>query len=134
MIRKTFFFWDWLFFLAKFSNLRLTLGMALKIYTPVVKRLKLKTRELRRLIPTFVEVTKEKLLGMFFCPPPPPPTPTPFYPPPPPFRIGLRKKAFLVFSLFLKKEGLIYFWRRFVNSFSSVTSVIMRLRHLRQYQ
>ena len=37
--------------------------MALKLYTSVEKRLKLKVRKFLGLIPTFVEVTGEKLLG-----------------------------------------------------------------------
>ena len=41
----------------KFSNLGMALGMALKFYTSVTKRLKLKVRKFLGLIPTFVEVT-----------------------------------------------------------------------------
>ena len=39
--------------------------MALKFYTGVAKGLKLKIRKIWRLIPTFVEVTGEKLVGGF---------------------------------------------------------------------
>ena len=58
--------------LLKFNNLGLALGMALKFYTSVVKGLKLKVREFWWLIPTFVQVTGEKLVGRAFLPPPPP--------------------------------------------------------------
>ena len=40
--------------------------MALKFYTCVAKGLKLKVRKFHRLIPTFVEVTVEKLVGSLF--------------------------------------------------------------------
>ena len=46
----------------KFNNLALALGMALKFYTSVAKVLKLKARGFWRLILTFVEVTREKLV------------------------------------------------------------------------
>ena len=52
----------------------LTLGINLKIYNKKEKRLKLKFREFWGLIPRFVEVTGEKLVGEgggAFCPPPP---------------------------------------------------------------
>ena len=49
-------------------NLGLALGMALKFYTGVGKGLKLKIRKIWRLIPTFVEVTGEKLVGGFLPP------------------------------------------------------------------
>ena len=49
--------------LVKFNNLELTLGMVLTFYISVAKGLKLKVRELWGLIPTFVEVTVEKLVG-----------------------------------------------------------------------
>ena len=55
----------------KFNNLGLTLGTNLKFYTSVTKGLKLKVRKFSGLIPTFVEVTGEKLVGGSFCPPPP---------------------------------------------------------------
>ena len=51
--------WSWL----KFNNLGLTLGVVLEFYTSVAKRLKLKVRKFWGLIPTFVEVTGEKLVG-----------------------------------------------------------------------
>ena len=47
----------------------LTLGIALKFYTSVTKRLKLKVRTFWRLIPTFAEVAGEKLVGETFLPP-----------------------------------------------------------------
>ena len=40
--------------------------MALKFYTSVTKGFKLKVRKFYRLIPTFVEVTGEKLVGSLF--------------------------------------------------------------------
>ena len=62
--------WSWF----KFDNLGLALGMALKLYSGVIKELKLKVRKLRRLIFTFVEVTRGKLVGGgAFCPPSSPP-------------------------------------------------------------
>ena len=64
----TAFFKGWSWF--KFNNLRLTLGMNLKFYTSVPKGLKLKVRTFWRLIPTFVEVTGEKLVGGLFGPSP----------------------------------------------------------------
>ena len=71
LTRKAAFFerWSWV----KFNNLGLALGTNLKFYTSVAKGLKLKVRMFCRLIPTFVEVTAEKLLGRPFCPPPSPP-------------------------------------------------------------
>ena len=50
--------------------------MALKFYTSVAKKLKLKFREFWGKIPTFVEVKWEKLVGGFFVLPPPPHTHT----------------------------------------------------------
>ena len=47
----------------KFNNLGLVSGMALTLYTSVAKVLKLEVRNYRELIPTFVEVTGEKLTG-----------------------------------------------------------------------
>ena len=41
--------------------------MALKSYTNVAKGLKLKVRKFLGLLPTFVEVTGEKLEGVGFC-------------------------------------------------------------------
>ena len=43
--------------------------MALKYYTSVVKGLKLKARKIWVLIPTFLEVTWEKLVGVAFVSP-----------------------------------------------------------------
>ena len=45
-----------------------SLGMALKFYTSVAKVLKLKVRMFWGLIPTFVEVTWEKLVRGRFAP------------------------------------------------------------------
>ena len=66
MTRKTAFFEGWSWF--KFNNLGLAQGIALKFYTSVAKGLKLKVRKFWGLIPTFVEVTGEKLVGGPFCP------------------------------------------------------------------
>ena len=63
--RKTNFFKGCSWF--KFNNLELAQGMALKIYTSIVKCLKLKARKFWGLIPTFVGVTAEKLIGRPFC-------------------------------------------------------------------
>ena len=49
--------------LQKFINMGLALGMNLKFYIRVAKELKIKFRMFWRLIPTFVEVTGEKLVG-----------------------------------------------------------------------
>ena len=65
MTRKTAFFVGWPWF--KFNNLGLALEMVLKFYTSVEKGLKLKATKFCWLIPTFVEVTREKLLGRAFC-------------------------------------------------------------------
>ena len=43
--------------------MELALGIALKFYTSVVKALKLKVRKFWWLIPTFEEVTGERLVG-----------------------------------------------------------------------
>ena len=51
--------WSWL----KFNNLGLVLGMALKSFNIVVKSLKLKFK-IWELIPTFGEVSYEKLVGV----------------------------------------------------------------------
>ena len=51
-----------------FNNLGLALGLNLKFYTSVAKGLKLKVRKFLGLIPTFVEVTGEKLVGWEFLP------------------------------------------------------------------
>ena len=44
--------------------------MALKFYASVAKGLKLKARKIGELIPVFVEVAGEKLVGGFFGPHP----------------------------------------------------------------
>ena len=67
MTRKTTFFEGWSWF--KFNNLGLTLSMALKFYTAVAKGLKVKVRTVWGPIPTFVEVTGEKLVEGLFAPP-----------------------------------------------------------------
>ena len=46
----------------------MSIGMSLQFYTSVVKGSKLKVREILGLILTFVEVTKEKLVGNLFAP------------------------------------------------------------------
>ena len=51
--------WSWF----RFNNLRLAISTNLKMYTSVAKGLKLKARKFWGLIPTFVEVTGEKLVG-----------------------------------------------------------------------
>ena len=67
MTRKTAFFEGWSWF--KFNNLGLALGMNFKFYTSVAKGLKLEVRKFWGRIPTFVEVTREKLVGGPFVPP-----------------------------------------------------------------
>ena len=52
--------------MVKFNNLKLALGMALKFNTKLAERLKLKVRKFWELIPIFVEVIREKLVGGFF--------------------------------------------------------------------
>ena len=69
MTRETAFFEGWSRF--KFNNLRLALGTNLKFNTSVAKGLKLKVRKFWELIPTFVEITGEKLVGGPFCTPTP---------------------------------------------------------------
>ena len=61
LTKKTAFFEEWSFF--KFNNVGMALGTNLKSYTNVVKGLKLKPKMVWGLIPTFVEVTAEKLVG-----------------------------------------------------------------------
>ena len=74
LIRKTTFFEGWSGF--KLNNLGLALGMVLKFYASMVKRLKLKVRKFLGLIPTFVKVTGENLVGGGgICPRPLPPQP-----------------------------------------------------------
>ena len=69
MTSKTAFFEGWPWF--KFINLGLAIGTNLKFYTSVAKGLKLKARKFWGLIPTFAEVTEEKLVGggPFLAPP-----------------------------------------------------------------
>ena len=64
LTRKTAFFERWSLF--KFNNLVLALGTSLKFYTSVAKGLKLKVRKFWELIPTFVEVKGDKLVGVTF--------------------------------------------------------------------
>ena len=52
--------WPWF----KFNNVGLTPGMALKFYTNMVKELKLKVRKFWELIPMFVDVVREILVGV----------------------------------------------------------------------
>ena len=69
MTKKTTFFEAWSWF--KFNNLGLGLGTNLKFDTTLSKGLKLKARKFLGLIPTFVEVTVEKLVvggGLFAAP------------------------------------------------------------------
>ena len=73
LTRKTTFIEEWSWF--KFKNLGLKLGTNLKLYSSVAKGLKLKVQRFWGLLPTFVEVTGEKVVGRLFCPPPPPPPP-----------------------------------------------------------
>ena len=61
LTRKTIYFEGRCWF--KFNNLRLALGMAFKFYKSVAKGLRLKVKKFGGLIPTFVEVTGEKLVG-----------------------------------------------------------------------
>ena len=49
-------------------NLGLALRIALKFFTSMAKQLKVKVRKFWELIPPFVEVTGEKLVGETFCP------------------------------------------------------------------
>ena len=51
----------------KFNNLGLGVGMVLKFYTSVTKRLNVKVGMLWGLTLTVVEVTGEKLVGGPFC-------------------------------------------------------------------
>ena len=67
LTRKTAFFEEWFWF--NFNNLGLALGTDLQFYTNLTKRLKLKVRKFWMLIPTFVEVTGEKLVGGVLAPP-----------------------------------------------------------------
>ena len=69
LTRKTAFFEGWSWF--KFNNLGWALGTSLKFYTSATKGLKLKVRKFWGLLPTFVEITGEKLVGGLFAPLPP---------------------------------------------------------------
>ena len=64
MTRKNRFFEGWSWF--KCNNLRLAQGINLKFYTSMAKGLELKVRKFWGLIPTFLEVTVEKLVGGYF--------------------------------------------------------------------
>ena len=69
LTRKTVSFERWSWF--KFNNLGLALGTNLNFYSSVTKVLKLKVRKFWELIPTFVEIAGEKLVGEgCFLPPP----------------------------------------------------------------
>ena len=68
LTRKTAFFEGWSWF--RFNILGLALSTNLKFYTNGPKGLKLKFRKFWGLIPAFVEVTGEKLVGRDFLPPP----------------------------------------------------------------
>ena len=59
----------------KFNNLGLALGMVLKFYTSVTKELR--DGKFRGIIPTFIKVTRKKLVGWVFATPPPTPPPLP---------------------------------------------------------
>ena len=59
--QKNHFFERWSWF--SLNNLGLALGMDLKFYISVAKELKVKVRKFLGLIPTFVEVTREKHVG-----------------------------------------------------------------------
>ena len=52
-----------------FNNLRLAQGTNLRFYTSLLKGLQLKVRKFLRLVPTFIEVTGEKLVGGASPPP-----------------------------------------------------------------
>ena len=69
MTRKVVFFEGWSWF--KFNNFKLALGTNLKFYISVAKGLKGNVRKFLGLVPTFVEVTREKLVGgsLFASPP-----------------------------------------------------------------
>ena len=65
---KPVFFEGWSWF--KFSNFKLALGTNLKFYISVAKGLKGNVRKFLGLVPTFVEVTREKLVrGSLFASP-----------------------------------------------------------------
>ena len=64
MTKKTGFFEEWSWF--KFNNFGLALDKNLKFYTSVEKGVELKFRKIWGLVPTFVEVTREKLVHWAF--------------------------------------------------------------------
>ena len=66
---KALFFEGWSWF--KFNNLGLAQVTDLKFYTSVAKGLKPKVRKFWGIIPTFLEVAEEKLVGGTFLPCPP---------------------------------------------------------------
>ena len=66
MTRKTFFFEGCSWF--KFNNLGLGQGMTLNFYASVEKGLKMKVRRFLWLIPTFAEITREKLVAFLDIP------------------------------------------------------------------
>ena len=70
LTRKTAFSEGWSWF--KFYNSGLALGINLKFHISVAKGLKLKVRKFWWLIPTFVEVSGEKLVRGAFLPQNPP--------------------------------------------------------------
>ena len=96
LTRKTAFSEGWSWF--EFNNLGLALGMNLKFYINVAKGLKLKVRKFYGSVPTFVEVTGEKLVGGIL------PAPSPY--PPPASWIGLRPYGKIMFwsSVFPTKD------------------------------
>ena len=67
LTKKNTFFEGWSWF--KFNNLGLAVGTNFIFYTSVAKGLKLKVGKFWGLIPTFVEVTEEKLVGEALTPP-----------------------------------------------------------------
>ena len=64
--QKNCFFEGWSWF--KFNNLGLALGTNFKFYISIAERLKLKVRKCWKFVPTFLEVTDEKLAGEIFSP------------------------------------------------------------------
>ena len=75
LTRKIAFFEGWSLF--KLYSLGMALVMNLKFYISMAKGLKLKARKFWSLVPTFAEVTEEKLVGgPFYTPRPSPPPPS----------------------------------------------------------
>ena len=66
MTRKTFFFEESSWF--KVNYLEMAQGMALTSYATVAKELKLNVRKCWGFVPTFVDVTGEKIVGGFLAP------------------------------------------------------------------